>query len=160
MADETPSAILIPHALLTALLIFVHLLSLIIATRLLPELEAYLSNPELSVPQPMTKDYHWPVQFVWYLSNVVGVFLFLMQLVFVAYVKFYPKNPMEKNRVHVGTATLAFVSLMLIVSLPFIVNFFRTLSKQKIKHYKEELVQAHDLVENMNQSSIIMESNI
>ena len=152
MADETPSTILIPFAMLTALLIFVHLLSLIIATRLLPELEAFINNPKLSVPQPITKGHYWPVQLVWYLSNIVGVLLFLVQLVLVAYVKFYPKNILQADRVHIGTATLVVVLSLSIVSLPFIAIFFRSLSRQKIRYHEQKLERARTILECINQS--------
>lgn len=160
LAKETPPAILIPYAMLTALLIFVHLLSLIIATRLLPELEAFVSNPNLNVPQPLSKGYYWPVQLVWYLSNIVGVLLFLVELVLVAYVKFYPYDETVSNRLHVGTATLVVVVILSITSLPFIVIFFRSLSRQKIKFHEQKLEKARTLLDNINQTSNLSETII
>lgn len=154
LAEKTPSSILIPYAMLTALLICVHLFSLILATRLLPELEAFINNPtNLNIPPPITKGYSWPVQLVWYLSNIVGVLLFLVELVLVAYVKFYPYNEVVSDRVHVGTATLVVVVALSTVSFPFIVIFFRSLSNKKIKFHEQKLEKALVLLESMNQSS-------
>ncbi len=158
MADETPSTILVPFAMLTAVLIFVHLLSLIIATRLLPELEAFINNPRLTVPQPITKGHYWPVQLVWYLSNIVGVLLFLVQLVLVAYVKFYPRTILQADRVYIGTATLAVVLTLSMVSLPFIAIFFRSLSRQKIRYHEKKLERARTILECINQSKSCSES--
>lgn len=156
LEPETPSAILIPYAMLTALLICVHLFSLVLATRLLPELEAYINNPNLNLPQPIniTKGYSWPVQLVWYLSNIVGVLLFLVELVLVAYVKFFPieDGRSDQNRLHVGTATLAVVVTLSAVAIPFIVIFFRSLSNKKIKFHEQKLEKALVLLESMNQS--------
>ena len=160
LAKETPPAILIPYAMLTALLIFVHLFSLVIATRLLPELEAFIGNPDLNVPLPITKGYYWPIQMVWYLSNIVGVLLFLVELVLVAYVKFYPYNSSLSDRLHVGTATLLVVLVLSIASLPFIIIFFRSLSRLKIEFHEQKLEKARNLLNNINQSNNLSETII
>ena len=153
MADETPSFILIPYAMLTALLIFVHILSLIIATRLLPEIEAFIKNPNLNILQSVTKGHYWPVQVVWYLSNIVGILLFLVELVSVAYVKFYPKNNVQTDRIHVGTATLAVVIVLSLASLPFIATFFQSLSRQKARYHQQKLKKASIILESINYST-------
>ena len=153
LEKETPPGILIPFAMLTALLIFVHLFSLIIATRLLPELEAFINNPNLNVPLPITKGYSWPVQLVWYLSNIVGVVLFLVELVLVAYVKFFPYDDSVSGRLHVGTATLVVVFTLSAISFPFIVILFRSLSSKKIKFHEQKLEKAFVLLESINQSN-------
>ncbi len=153
LSDQTPSNILIPYAMLTALLICVHLFSLILATRLLPELEAFINQPNLSLPPPITKGSSWPVQLVWYLSNIVGVLLFLVELVLVAYVKFFPVEGTPSDRLHVGTATLAVVVVLSTLSIPFIVVFFRSLSNKKIKFHERKLEKALVLLESINQSS-------
>ena len=155
---ETPSAILIPYAMMTALLICVHLFSLILATRLLPELEAYINNPNLNLPLPITKGNSWPVQLVWYLSNIVGVVLFLVELIFVAFVKFYPTEN-GSDRVFIGVATLAVVVTLFIFSVPFIVFFFRSISKRKIRFHEQKLEKALVLLETINQSSNVSTTN-
>ena len=154
LSDHTPSEILIPYAMLTALLICVHLFSLILATRLLPELEAFINKPNLNLPPPISKGSSWPVQLVWYLSNIVGVLLFLVELVLVAYVKFFPVDGVPEDRIHAGTATLVVVVVLSILSIPFIVIFFRSLSNKKIKFHERKLEKALVLLESINQSSI------
>ena len=149
ISPTTPTGILIPFAMLTAILIFVHMASLLIASRLLPELEAIIKQPSTNLPSSISKDYTWPVHVVWYLSNIVGVILFLVDLVVVAFVKFYPTTE-DKSRIHVGTATLGVVVLLTFVSLPFLVIFFRSISKKKIQLHEENLEKARVLLENMN----------
>ncbi len=140
--------------MLTALLICVHLFSLIIATRLLPELEAFISHHSAHIPLPISiKGYSWPVQLVWYLSNIFGVILFLVELVLVAYVKFYPYNEHVADRLHVGTATLAVVIVLSAISVPFLVFLFRSLSNKKIKFHEKKLEKALVLLDGINQSS-------
>ena len=86
---------------------------------------------------------------VWYLSNIVGIVLFLVELVIVAYVKFYPTGE-DRTSLHVGTATLAVVVILSVVSLPFIIVFFRSISKKKIQLHEQNLEKARALLENMN----------
>lgn len=148
ISPQTPTGILIPFAMLTALLIFVHMASLLIATRLLPELEAIIKQP-MNLASSFNKGFTWPVHVVWYLSNIVGIILFLVDLVIVAYVKFFPTAE-DATRIHVGTATLAVVVLLTLVSLPFLVIFFRSISKKKIQLHEENLEKARVLLENMN----------
>lgn len=150
--QKTPSAILIPFAMLTAVLIFVHLFSLVIATRLLPELEAACHNPHLSISLTITRGNSWPVQLVWYMSNIVGIALFLVELVLVAYVKFYPYDESVTDRIYIGTATLLVVVVLSLISLPFIVILFRSISKRKIQHHEQTLASAKELLESINQT--------
>ena len=154
LSEQTPSSILIPYAMLTALLICVHLFSLILATRLLPELEAFVHQPHLNLPPPISKGSSWPVQLVWYLSNIVGVLLFLVELVLVAFVKFFPVEMSPSDRIHVGTATLVVVVTLTAMSIPFIIFFFRSLSNKKIKFHERKLEKALVLLESINQSSV------
>ena len=156
--ENTPVAILIPYAMLTALLICVHLFLLVLATRILPELEAYISNPNVAFLS-VTKGHSWPVQLVWYLSNIVGVLLFLVELVLVAYVKFFPVEGIDENRLHAGTATLLVVLVLSAISLPFIVIFFRSLSNKKIKFHEQKLEKAIVLLESINQSTTPTRTN-
>ena len=157
LKDETPTSLLIGFAVLTAVLISVHLVSLTIATRLLPEIEAFINNPKLKVPQTIAKGHYWPVQLVWYLSNILGVLLFLMELVLVTYVKFYPQNITQAHRVYIGTGTLVLVSTLSIVCLPFVIVFFRSLSRQKIRHHERKLERARTLLEIINQNGSFIE---
>ena len=157
VADEIPAAILVAHAMLTALLIFVHLFSLVIATRLLPELEAFIKNPKLNISRPIAKGHYWPVQLVWYLSNIVGVLLFLIELVLVTFIEFYPKNLALASRVHIGSATLVVIFTLSAVSFPFIAIIFRSLSRQKTRCNELKLMKAQNLLETINHSNGTLE---
>jgi len=118
---------------------------------------------------------------VWYLSNIIGVLLFLVELVLVAFVKFYPKvvkattqipttsnlttTPKTdfKDRVFVGTATLSVVFTLLVIFLPFIAIFFRSLSRHKITYQEEEKMEkehALSLLDSLNYSCSLTDSNM
>ena len=158
VSEATPPGLLIPFAMHTAILIFIHLFSLVLATRLLPELEAMSAHPHLGFSGTLAKG--WYVQLCWVLSNIVGVILFLVELILVAYVKFYPSNGSVNDRLHVGTGTLAVVVVLSILSSPFVVVFFRSISKQKIQLHEQRLAKARELLENINQVAPTSELNL
>ena len=156
LSDDTPTGILIPFTMITALLIFVHLFSLVVATRLLPELEAVVSQPQFMFSSSISRGHTWPVQLVWYLSNIVGILLFLLELVFVAFVKFYPHQATQADRYWIGVATLAVVVVLSIIAAPFIIVFFRSISKKKIQLLEQRLESGMALMDNLQQTNPLM----
>lgn len=153
LEPNTPTALLVPFAMHTALLICVHLFSLMLATRLLPELEAISAHPYLN-PAVVKLAKSWPIQLCWVLSNIVGIVLFVVELVLVAYVKFYPVTDGMQNRLHVGTGTLAIVVFLSFLIVPFIVIFFRSISKLHIKLQEQRLERARIMLDNINQTAV------
>ena len=150
---NTPPSLLIPFAMHTAVLIFVHLFSLLVATQLLPELEATLNQPRLGLGiTRLAKG--WPVQVCWFLSNIIGIVLFLVELILVAYVKFFPVEDSSADRLHVGTGTLLVISILSLVSIPFVVMLFRSISKHKMRHHEHSLDRAKELLDTINQRAI------
>lgn len=152
LSDDTPTAILIPFTMVTALLIFVHLFSLVVATRLLPELEAVVSQPQHMYLSSISRGHTWPVQLVWYLSNIVGILLFLLELVFVAFVKFYPHENTQADRYWIGIATLAVVLVLSVIATPFVIVFFRSISKNKLQFMEKRLESGRAVMDNLNQT--------
>lgn len=150
---NTPPGLLIPFAIHTAVLIFVHLFSLVIATQLLPELEATINQPCLGLGVTRLAK-GWPVQICWFLSNIFGIVLFLVELILVAYVKFYPVAGSSSDRLHVGTGTLLVIILLSLVSAPFVVMLFRSISKHKMQHHEHKLDRAKELLDTINQRAI------
>lgn len=151
VASHTPPAILIPFAMHTALLTFVHLFSLMLATCLLPQLEALGSNPNpqlLSSALKIAKSF--PVQLCWILSNVIGIVLFMVELVLVAYVKFYPTDDTPDN-LHAGTGTLLLIGFLSVISIPVIVYYFRFFSKHTIQLHEQRLNVAQRMLQDINE---------
>lgn len=153
---DTPPAIIIPFAMHTAVLIFLHLLSIVIATQILPELEAVSDNPRVTIHcQGVVKlAKGWPVQLCWILSNIVGTTLFAVELVFLTFVRFYPVDEVRSNRLHAGTATLLIAALMTVLSIPIIYVSARSVSKQKIRLHEQRLRGARELLDSINQTSV------
>lgn len=146
IGEKTPPPLLIPFAMINALLIFVHLLSMVIAARLLPELDAIVAQPHLiSLAGRLYSG--WPVQLCWFLSNTVGILLFLVELVVVAYVKFY--SPLSNDRIHSGTGTLVVVIVLSLVSVPLLIIFSYSISKKKMRMHEQRLESAQHVLSAM-----------
>ena len=153
--NNAPTALLIPFAIHTALLVYVHLLAIVLATRLLPELDAIARQPN-SFSASITKGIAWPVQLCWFLSNIVGIIMFLVELILVAYVKFFPE--MEGgNRLHVGTGTLVTVVILGIFTVPFLIMLFRWITRTKIQLYEQRLDSAKALLDSMNKATPVVD---
>ena len=151
--QATPAGILIPFAMHTAVLIFVHLLSIVIAMQILPELEASSGTLTLHRQNTIKLAKSWPVQLCWILSNIVGIVLFAVELVFVAYVKFYPAENM-RDQLHVGTGTLVIVVVMFLLSIPVLIISARSVSKQMIQLHEQRLKRARELLDTINETNI------
>ena len=143
VGKSTPPALLIPFAMINALLISVHLLSMVIAARLLPELDAIVAQPHL-IPLAGGLASGWPVQLCWYLSNLIGIGLFLVELILVAYVKFH--SPLSNPRIHGGTATLAVVVVLVLLSAPLLIIFSHSISKKKMGMHEKRLESARNIL--------------
>lgn len=143
VGEGAPPALLIPFAMINALLICVHLLSIVIAARLLPELDAIIAQPRL-ITLAGTLYKGWPVQLCWLLSNMIGMILFLVQLILVAYVKFHA--PLSDAKIHSGTGTLAIVVILFLVSAPLIIIFSHSISKKKMRMHEQRLAGARHIL--------------
>ena len=143
VGEGAPAALVIPFAMINALLICVHLLSIVIAARLLPELDAIVAQPHLIT---LTGRLYtgWPVQLCWLLSNMIGMILFLVQLILVAYVKFH--DPLAYPRIHSGTGTLAIVVVLFLVSTPLLIIFSHSISKKKMRMHEQRLAGARNML--------------
>lgn len=152
ISTHTPYQILIPFSILTAILIFVHLLSLMLATCLLPELESITNDahPQLFA-SALKIAKGLPVQLSWFLSNVLGIGLFLVELILVAFVKFYPA-PDVVNNVYAGVATLVTIVVLTVLSIPLAVYYVMVVSKHKIRLHENQLHVAQEMLDNINQN--------
>ena len=159
VGEGTPPALLIPFAMINALLVCVHLLSMVIAARLLPELDAIMVQPHLiSLAGRLYSG--WPIQLCWLLSNMIGMVLFLVEMILVAYVKFHA--PLSDPKIHSGTATLAIVVVLFLVSAPLLIIFSHSITKKKMWMHEQRLQGAqnilgtiqHDLDSNTDLASV------
>ena len=128
-----------------------------LAICLLPELEALGGTPH-----PVLYNYglvvakSFSVQFCWVLSNIIGILLFLFELVLIAFIKFYPVDSDRSNNIYAAACMLVTIFVLSVVMSPMLVYYMRNLSKYKIQLHQEQLNHAQRLLEGINQQNAPM----
>lgn len=127
-----------------------------LAVCLLPELEALGSTPH-----PVMYNYSliiaksFSIQLCWVLSNIIGILLFLVELVLIAFVKFYPINNDQSDNIYAAVCVLVTIIILSIAISPIFVYHMRSLSKYKIQLHEQQLDHAHRLIEGINQQNTL-----
>lgn len=90
--DSIPPGLLVAFAVVTVLLIAVHMLALMISTCILPHVEA-VANLHLQTPGTVFESPHTKmskiIELAWEFSTVLGILLFLVEICILCWVKFY-----------------------------------------------------------------------
>ena len=151
----TPVGLLVPFAIISAILIFVHLLSLMLAIYLLPELESLggTGHPPELYTYGLVVAKSFSIQFCWVLSNIVGILLFLVELVLIGFIKFYPIDAERSNNIYAAVCMLVTIILLSVFMSPVILYYMRSLSKFKLQLHQEQLNRAQRLLEGIHQHS-------
>ncbi|XP_019848729.1 PREDICTED: protein orai-2-like [Amphimedon queenslandica] len=147
VSPTTPVPLLIIFAMHSAVLVFIHLLSLMLATFLLPELEA-AGTGDISSSLDIAKSF--TVQLCWVLSNVIGIILLITEIILVAFVKFYPTETSEHESIHAATATILILFVLCVMAVPLIIYQSRVVAKHKLKFHERGLGRARQMLEDMN----------
>lgn len=120
--NPVPEALLITFAIVTTLLVAVHLVAVMISTCILPHIEAVSSVPSRSLMADSPhKRMRFYIELAWSLSTVFGLVLFLLEIAILSWVKFY-----GYSRYASVSSTLLLVPV-LIVFLAFAAHFYRVL---------------------------------
>lgn len=124
--ENIPSAILVTFAIITTLLVAVHMLALMISTCILPNIEAICSLDTISlVDESPHERLHWYIETAWAFSTLLGLLLFLAEIAILCWVKFY-----EINQTAAWSASVILIPI-LFVFLAFAVHFYRSLVAHK-----------------------------
>lgn len=123
-AKNVPSGVLVVFAVITTLLVAVHMLALMISTCILPNMEAICSLDAISlVDESPHEKLHWYIETAWAFSTLLGLILFLAEVAIICWVKFYD----IENKAAAWAATGVLVPV-LFVFLAFAVHFYRSLA--------------------------------
>lgn len=138
--DETiPPGLLVTFAVVTVLLIAVHMLALMISTCILPHVEAvatlHLQTPNTVLESPHAK-MSKIVELAWMFSTVLGILLFLVEVMILCWVKFYPFDS------HLA----AWVATGLLIPIIFIFIAFAAHFYLKLVGHKSEIYE-HNIKE-------------
>lgn len=151
VSPDTPPGLLIVFAIHSAVLVFIHLLSLMLATFLLPELEAVgnlTSFQQYTSALDIAKSF--TVQLCWILSNVVGIIFLITEIILVAFVKFYPTEGSSPTNLHAATGTIIVLVILSLLAIPLIIYQSRVIAKHKLRFHERRLGHAQQMLDNMN----------
>lgn len=151
LEEEHSNGLLIPFAIVTSILIFVHMLALVMATYMLPELDALASIPrEQFMRRPMNIARGVCVKITWFLSHVLGIFLFLVEFVVLAFVKFYPFNKETRHRYQAGIAAgVVMLVLSIIAALIALIYYRFSYVHRNVHAHRETLAQAESILQKL-----------
>ncbi|KAF7282607.1 hypothetical protein GWI33_002326 [Rhynchophorus ferrugineus] len=121
--SSIPSPILVIFAVITTLLVAVHMLALMIST--------YESPHERL---------HWYIEIAWAFSTLLGLLLFLAEIAIICWLKFY-----NINKTAAWSACVVLVPI-LFVFLAFAIHFYRSLVAHKYEISMKELKKMNDQI--------------
>jgi len=146
--ESMPQGLLIAFAVCTVLLISVHMLALMISTCILPNVEA-VSNLHLQTTNTVNESPHTKMSFIielaWGFSTVIGILLFLIEIMILCWVKFY------KFSGH----TVAWVATGLLIPiicifLAFAAHFYLKLVSHKSEVYENNMKELELLKDHLD----------
>lgn len=130
--SQTTIPLIITYSTLTCLVVSVHLLALLISTCMLPLLEANSILDDATY-----QNMHIYIEFAWILSTGFGIFLFLLEITIVCWVKFF-----FVKRSAAIAATIVIIPVIFLFCT-FSMHFHRRLVTSKIHQHQNQL----DLIE-------------
>lgn len=147
-----PSSVLVVFAVITTLLVAVHMLALMISTCILPNIEAICSLDSISlVDESPHERLHWYIETAWAFSTLLGLLLFLAEIAILCWVKFY-----DINKTAAWSASVVLVPI-LFVFLAFAIHFYRSLVAHKYEMTVSGIRELEMLKEQIEQGDV--ESN-
>ncbi|KAM6466458.1 protein orai-2 isoform 2-T2 [Liasis olivaceus] len=158
MQYQYPQMLLIAFSACTTILVAVHLFALLISTCILPNVEAVSNIHNLnSISESPHERMHPYIELAWGFSTVLGILLFLAEVVLLCWIKFLPVDSMlrndstviQKTSQHTGWhAALISTIIMVPVGIIFVVftiHFYRSLVRHKTERHNREIEELHKL---------------
>jgi len=147
---KVPFPLLLTFIIVTTLLVSVHMLALMISTCILPHIEAIASLHDGESPlhheSPHEKMRHY-TSIAWFFSTVIGIFLFLLELAIIVWVKFWD--------VYDGWVAMASTIMLIPVICAFVFfafHFYRQLVAYKFEKTEKVLHELEALAEQIHHS--------
>ncbi|KAK2498908.1 hypothetical protein MC885_010223, partial [Smutsia gigantea] len=153
---QYPRPLLIAFSACTTVLVAVHLFALLISTCILPNVEAVSNIHNLnSISESPHERMHPYIELAWGFSTVLGILLFLAEVVLLCWIKFLPVDARHQpgsppgSGGHTGwQAALVSTIIMVPVGLIFVVftiHFYRSLVRHKTERHNREIEELHKL---------------
>lgn len=153
--SEVPVGLLVAFVICTTLLIAVHMLSLMIATCILPHIESVAIIPgttEYSANDGTHDRLRNYIEMSWFFSTTIGIFLFLVEIDLICWVKFW--NYGANSGTNVGkfasiSVTIALIPIF-ILFITFAVKFYRNLVTYQFEKSLREILEMDSLINQLN----------
>lgn len=153
--SEVPTWLLVSFVLCTTFLIAVHMLALMIATCILPHIESVAIMPgtsEFSTDDGSHDRMKKYIELSWFFSTVIGIFLFLVEIDLICWVKFW--NYGVHSGTNVGRIASIAVTVVLIpifiIFIIFAVQFYRNLVSHQFEKSEREIHELDTLINQLN----------
>lgn len=140
-ASTIPSPVLVVFAVITTLLVAVHMLALMISTCILPNIDTICNLDSINfVDESPHERLHWYIEIAWGFSTLLGLLLFLAEIAIICWLKFY-----NINTTAAWSACVILVPI-LFVFLAFAIHFYRSLVAHKYEISMKELKKMNDQI--------------
>ncbi|XP_015178946.1 PREDICTED: protein orai-2-like [Polistes dominula] len=144
-----PEWLFVMFAVCTTVLVSVHIFALMISTYLLPNVEAI---SKLQVSRLVTESPHERmrgfIELAWAFSTVLGLFLFLVEVAILCWVKFWDYS------FTAATASTIIVIPVLIVFVAFAVHFYHSLVVYKCETSISDMKELESIKRNLDNATI------
>ncbi|XP_035722319.1 protein orai-2-like isoform X1 [Vespa mandarinia] len=144
-----PEWLFVMFAVCTTVLVSVHIFALMISTYLLPNVEAI---SKLQISRLITESPHERmrgfIELAWAFSTVLGLFLFLVEVAILCWVKFWDYS------FTAATASTIIVIPVLIVFVAFAVHFYHSLVVYKCETSISDIKELESIKRNLDNATI------
>ncbi|XP_014209444.1 protein orai-3-like isoform X2 [Copidosoma floridanum] len=144
-----PEWLFVMFAVCTTVLVSVHIFALMISTYLLPNVEAIskLQSSRLITESPHERMRGF-IELAWAFSTVLGLFLFLVEIAILSWVKFWDYS------FTAATASTVIVIPVLIVFIAFAVHFYHSLVVYKCEASLTDMRELENIKRNLDNASL------
>ena len=139
--DDNYEGLLIAFSINTTVLVVVHMAALLISTCILPNIEAVSNVHNVNAVQESPHiSLSFYIELSWIFSTVIGIFLFLVEIILLALVKFGMANYWKA-----AWAATGITVPILVVLLVFAFHFYRKLVSHKTRSQTRGLEELENL---------------
>lgn len=118
--------VLVAFAVITTLLVAVHMLALMISTCILPNIEAVCNLDSINLVEESPHErLHWYIETAWTFSTLFGLILFLAEIAILCWIKFFGVDEYAS-----WSATIVLIPILFIF-IAFAIHFYRSLVAHK-----------------------------
>ncbi|XP_013189604.2 protein orai isoform X1 [Amyelois transitella] len=150
---NVPEWLFVMFAVCTTVLVAVHIFALMISTYLLPNIDAVSKmespgGPAIALRDSPHERMRGFIELAWAFSTVLGLFLFLVEIAILCWVKFWDYS------FAAATAATVIVIPVLIVFVAFAIHFYHSLVVQKCETSVQDIQQLENMKRDLDTATV------